>query len=285
MSEAAFKTRTCAPRLISRPSPTWTGSSPVSAPQPGHRPTTQRAVIVGASSGVGRALAEELAAAAVDLVLVATDLRDLESLGQDLRLRFGVHVFSEAVDLSSKDLDWDALFLPWCRELGGCDVLLAPAGCVVACDDGLTGADVLETTLRINFVAVAGLMTACARLFERQGHGTLVAFSSIAAAVPRRRRMAYTASKAALEAYMSGLRHHFGGTSIRVQTYALGYVDSAMSYGQRLLLPAVSPRVVARRVVRHLMRDVGTAYCPRYWWAITRILRALPWPLFRRLQF
>ncbi|MGZ8842797.1 MAG: SDR family NAD(P)-dependent oxidoreductase, partial [Pyrinomonadaceae bacterium] len=74
-------------------------------------------------------------------------------------------------------------------------------------------------------------------------------------------------------------------TPVLVQGYALGYVDTAMAYGKKLLLPAVSAEAVANEVVRNLSRDIGIKYYPGYWWLITRALRLLPWFVYKRLRF
>jgi short-subunit dehydrogenase len=258
-----------------------TAPAPRNAAQIGPR----RAIVVGASSGVGRALAEELASRGADVLLVATDLRDLLALRADLRLRFSVDVHCEAVDLSDGAFDADGAMLRWRGLLAGCDTLLIPAGYVDATDEGPPSARTIDRTMTINYTGPARLLSACATVFEKQGHGTLAAFSSIAAAVPRRKRIAYTAAKAALETHLAGLRHHFAGTNVRVQTYALGYVDTSMSFGQKLLFPVATPEAVARHVVDRLDRDTGLSYVPSFWWGITRILRMLPWSIYRRLKF
>jgi short-subunit dehydrogenase len=243
------------------------------------------AVVVGASSGVGRALAEALAARQTDLVLAATDRRDLEAVASDLALRWGVQAHVWPLDLADPSLDVAGACERWVALLGRVDALLLPVGYVNPEDDRLPTRALLETTVRVNYTGVVALIAELARHFERQGHGRIVAFSSIAAAAPRRRNMVYASAKAGLEAYLQALRHYFAGSRVLVQTYALGYVDTALSYGQRLLLPAVSPRSVAAAVVRNLDRDVGRVYYPTYWGWVTGLLRLLPWAVYKRLRF
>ncbi len=170
-------------------------------------------------------------------------------------------------------------------EPGGSNVLLVPAGCVEETDSALPAEQVIETTVRVNYLNLVKLVTECARWFESCGCGEIVGFSSIAASVPRRRNMAYASAKAGLETYLRSLRHYFSGTKVIVQVFALGYVDTAMSFGQRLLFPRVSPQSVARRVLRTMGSDIGVVFYPRYWRCITALLRLLPWPLYRRLRF
>jgi short-subunit dehydrogenase len=243
------------------------------------------AVVVGASSGVGRALAEALAERHTDLVLSATDPRDLHALASDLALRWGIRAHPQPLDLADPLLDFAEVCKRWVTLLGRVDSLLLPVGYVSRHDDGPPSPGLIETTVRINYTGVIALAAEFARVFEQQGHGRIVAFSSIAAAVPRRRNMVYASAKAGLETYFQALRHYFAGSGVRVQVYALGYVDTAMTYGLRLRLPAVPPRRVALRVIAHLDKDVGRVYYPRYWGLVTRLLRLLPWRVYRRLRF
>jgi decaprenylphospho-beta-D-erythro-pentofuranosid-2-ulose 2-reductase len=243
------------------------------------------AVVVGASAGVGRALAEALASRGTHLVLAATDRRDLEALAGDLALRHGVRAFVQPLDLADPELCYADVCREWERLLGHVNAVLLPVGYVADADDRLPSRELIETTVRVNFTGVLGLIAECARLFERRGRGQVVAFSSIAAAAPRGRNMVYAAAKAGLETYLQALRHYFAGTRVRVQVYALGYVDTALSFGKRLLFPPVAPDRVAARVVRHVRKDVGRVYFPRYWGLVTRLLRLLPWRVYRQLRF
>ena len=63
---------------------------------------------------------------------------------------------------------------------------------------------------------------------EQQRQGNIVLFSSIAAVAPRQRNAVYSAAKAALETYGRAIRHHLADTEVRVQVYALGYVDEPL---------------------------------------------------------
>lgn len=245
----------------------------------------QTIVVIGASSGVGRAIAEELARRGDDLVLVARDGRDLECLARHLALTCGISAYVESLDLDVGEMDSAALVERWIALTGRLDGLVAPAGYIEEAQTALPSEEVIETTVRVNYLNLAKIVTAGARYFEAQNRGVIVGFSSIAAAVPRSRNMIYASAKAGWETYLRSLRHYFASQNVIVQAYALGYVDTAMSFGQRMLLPPASPRAVAVRVVRMLERDIGVVFYPGYWYWITGTLRHLPWSLFRRLRF
>jgi short-subunit dehydrogenase len=243
------------------------------------------AVIVGASSGVGRALASALAARGWKLVLCARDRRDLEAVAADLTLRLNAECHPLPADLSNSDYAGKTFCEKCANQLGVIDALLYVAGAIDDHDDGSTDDETTRKLAEVNYVSAIKTLGAFAKLFEERGRGTLVGFSSIAAAAPRRQNVVYASAKAGLETYLRGLRHRFAGTPVLVQGYALGYVDTAMAYGKKLLLPAVSADAVANEVVRNLNRDIGIRYYPAYWRLITLTLRLMPWFIYKRLRF
>jgi short-subunit dehydrogenase len=241
--------------------------------------------VIGASAGVGRALSEALAAGGYDLVLAARDARDLDVVAADLRVRHGATVTTLPLDLVASDPELDAWFESCAASLPVIDAVLVPAGGAQAGDDHLVDPRTADAVLTTNFVAVMKLANRFLAGFEARGRGTLVLFSSIAAAAPRRRNVAYAAAKSALESYARSMQHAFAGTDILVQVYALGYVDTSQARGQQLRLPATPPARVAEVVVRNLHRPHRFGYVPRYWAPVVAVLRRLPWPVYRRLAF
>jgi NAD(P)-dependent dehydrogenase (short-subunit alcohol dehydrogenase family) len=111
-----------------------------------------------------------------------------------------------------------------------------------------------------------------------------VLFSSIAAAAPRVRNVAYGAAKAVLEHYGRSLQHRLAGGPMRLQVYALGNVDTG---SRRVAAPAPSRRPEPHSPYRRRCPgdDRRFTYLPRYWRVITLGLRHLPWPIYRRPTF
>lgn len=246
----------------------------------------RRAVVVGASSGVGRALAEALVLNGWDLALAASDQRDLDALASDLRLRGGGTVRAIAVDLARSSFDAQAFHDSCLSGLGGLDAAFIVAGHLDAEDVGGLASDAaLIATMSVNYMSAVRLLGAFARGFEKKGRGLLVGFGSVAAGAPRGRNMAYASAKAGLAGYLRSLRHYFAPTRVRVQGYLLGYVDTAMSSGRRLPLPATSAQAVAQKVLADLDRNLGIVYYPGFWRWIVLALRLTPWNVYKRLSF
>jgi decaprenylphospho-beta-D-erythro-pentofuranosid-2-ulose 2-reductase len=243
------------------------------------------AIIVGASSGVGSSLASTMAADGWSLVIASRSVDDLDAIASDLTSRYGVAVTPLVVDLTWGS-DQLAEFVEGAAELlGRLDAVLIPAGAIADSDDGTDDADVTARMVQTNMVGVMIVAGRVIRRMELAGFGTVVVFSSIAAAVPRDRNVAYAAAKAGLESFGRSMRHRLANSDVAIQVYALGYVDTAMSRGQKLRLPPASPDVVARTVVDGLERGSFQRYEPRYWGAIIRVMRSLPWFVYRRLKF
>lgn len=240
-------------------------------------------LIVGGSSGLGRALAEQFAKAGHDLVLVSSDIRDTQALAGDLALRFGVNVVPIVLNLSAPALSFSEIdtALSGMPHLAG---VLLPAGANAAEDiAGRSSAD-FDKLVRVNFISLCGLVNHYIPLLRGLENAVLVGFGSVAAVRGRSSNAAYAASKRALESYFESLRHALCATNIRVQFYVLGYLDTNLAFGVETSLPRAAPERLAQRVLRNLPLDFGSAFYPWFWRPVSLVLRALPWVIFRRLS-
>jgi short-subunit dehydrogenase len=249
------------------------------------RESKKYSVVLGGSSGVGRALVELLAVGGSKVLAVASDIRDLEALQNDIQLRHGARIEVVAADLASVDFEPEAFTKDCIKTLGKITHIFMTVGAISNEDKGVPSAKIVEKLAMINFIRPAQLLGTFSQHFEETGFGNAMIFSSIATAAPRRNNSSYTAAKAGLEMYCRSLQHHFGNSSIYIKVCALGYVDTNMSYGKKLLLPAVSPHAVARFSLHMCLTDKHFAYYPSFWWLITNMLRLIPWYFYKKLTF
>jgi short-subunit dehydrogenase len=220
-------------------------------------------------------------------VIASRDVRDLDPTCSDLELRYGIRCRSLAADIAAPDFDATAFLEGSEQRIGRVDTLLVPAGGAVDTDQS-ANPDVVDAVVGPNFTGPAKLAAAFGRRFGEQGGGSIVLFSSIAAAAPRAKNPVYSAAKSALETYARGLRHALWQQRVGVWVIALGYVDTPQTFGTSLLFPKMSPEAVADHVVSGLLRKPrrsGKRYFPRFWWWVTACLRLLPWFVYRRLRF
>ena len=242
------------------------------------------ALIIGASAGIGRALAGELAAVGFDLFLVARDALDLEAVAGDCRIRHNIWVETFSYDLGASESA--AAVGTWLSQLGARpERVFLVAGASLNADSGIPTEAMLERMLKVNFTGVAQIGILAANEAANWSLRLIAVCSTIAVPVPRGRNLAYATAKAALETLVQGLRHILASQDVIVQIYRLGYIDTSLTFGQKLLFRRASPEVVARRMVRWLDCNFGMRYFPRYWFWIVTVLRLLPWMLYKRLSF
>ena len=241
------------------------------------------AVVVGASAGLGRALSEALAAAGHDLVLVASDARDLAALASDLRIRHGVKVVTVALDLSA-DLSGVGRLGQAAAEQGGADALLLPIGWTAPIDDVNVAPELAEALVRTNFLAVAAVVAELLPQLHQRPRACVVGFGSVAAARGRGSNIVYAASKRALQTYFEGLRHACADGSVSVRFYVLGYLDTSLAFGRRTLLPRADPTRLAARVLREMGGREGVVYHPPAWRLLCAVLPLVPFFVYKRLK-
>ncbi len=241
-------------------------------------------VVIGASSGLGRALAARFARAGDPLVLVSSDRRDLDAHVADFGLNGGAHAVAVALDLADRELSLAALDAAL-DSLPAISALLLAAG--FSSDDDVPGQDSLafENITRINYLSLCRIVEHCLPRLPRAGRAAIIGFGSVAATRGRSRNVAYAAAKRALDSYFESLRHSLAAGGVIAQFYVLGYLDTNLSFGRRTLLPKIAPSRVADIVFRNRERDFGRSYVPWFWRPVCWAVRALPWFVFRKLSF
>lgn len=240
-------------------------------------------IVVGASAGLGRALAARLAADRRALLLAASDGRDLDAIAADLAIRFGVRVRTVAHDAADPAGLAGALVQAVAAD--PVEGLLFPVGLSEDDDDGALPPDRAARLNAVNYLSVEAVCAAFLPRLIAQGSGTLAGFGSVAAARGRGRNVVYAASKRALESHFESLRHALEPRGIRVFFFVLGYMDTALAYGKTVPFPKADPAAVADAVVRAFAGSGGRRHLPGWWAAITFAVRALPWAVYKRMRF
>ena len=137
--------------------------------------------------------------------------------------------------------------------------------------------------MRVNFLDCGSLMLDCVRELRRQGSGTLVVLSSVAAERPRASNAVYGAAKAGLDALAQGLSDSIADSEVRVLVIRPGFVVTRMTAGLERPPMATTPELVAECTVRALGEKSRTVWVPGTLRYVFSGLRHLPRPVFRRL--
>lgn len=239
------------------------------------------AIVVGGSSGLGRALCVALAKRGDDVVIVAGNAADCERLASHLELLHGVKAVPLAVDARNPQT-FAAALVDVAERIGHVTGLFLPIGLAVDDDIHGTAGQRMKDIWAVNYDAVVHAIEAIQPRMEPGGR--IVGFGSIAAARARNRNLQYASAKAALATYFEGLRHALSDGPQTVQFYVVGYVESGQSFGKTQLFPALPADKAAAIVLRDGNRDFGRRYLPRWWAIVATMLRLLPWRVFSRLK-
>ncbi len=241
-------------------------------------------VIVGATSGIGRAIARRLGEEGHDLILAGRDLTALDEIATDIQVRFGVKVATRT--LEALDFETHAEFLAECVQH-----FAGKLGGVVLCHGQMPEQDVAahdfalaRRMLEVNYLSAVSLLGIAADHFESVKSGFIVAISSVAADRGRASNYLYGSSKAALSALLSGLRVRLAKSGVSVVDVRPGFVDTRLTWGRPGMFLIASPDTVARDVYRGIVKNRAVVYTPFFWVVIMGIIRAIPDFLFRRLK-
>lgn len=239
--------------------------------------TSKTAFLTGASSGIGQALAPELAARGYDLVLAARRTDSLEQVKSVIAARFPQRrVEVRALDVTRYDDVQDAIAAS-AAEHGGLDLVIANAGIgsTNAVGHGNFAAD--RAVIETNVLGAMATIDAAAALFLKQNRGQIVVISSVAAFRGLPGAGSYSASKAAIAVFADAVRAELHGTPIRVTTLFPGYIDTPINQDMKSRPFLVSVDKGARIIADLIERGVQTSTVPVYPWNLVgRLLRVLP---------
>jgi decaprenylphospho-beta-D-erythro-pentofuranosid-2-ulose 2-reductase len=135
----------------------------------------------------------------------------------------------------------------------------------------------------VNYVAPVVIGTVLANHMRHQGHGVIVALSSVAGERARRSNYVYGSTKAGLDAFFSGLADSLVGTGVSVLVVRPGFVRSKMTEGLAEAPLATSPEAVADAIVRGIRQGRHTVWVPSAMRWVMSALRHTPRAVFRRL--
>ena len=243
----------------------------------------RRAIVVGASSGLGAALARRLAGQGYLVAAVARREAELAALRDTVAGGRGaicpyVHDVTEYEQVP-------LLFDQITRDLGGLDLIIYVAAVQppVKLHEYDFAKD--EAMVRTNLLgAIAWLNQAAAR-FEAARTGRIVGISSIAGDRGRVGSPIYNASKAGLDTYLEALRNRLSRYGVTVTTIKPGFVDTELLKNAARTFWVVSPDEAAARTLDAVNRGQQVAYVPPRWRLVSLVVRAMPSVIFRRLNF
>lgn len=243
-------------------------------------------MVLGATSGIGSAIARELATRGYPLVLTGRREEEVGRIVADLTVRYRVPVRAETFDALEVEEHGPFLRRAFEKE-GGLEGLVVCFGLLgdqaTATRDFTHAREILD----VNYTGAVSILTHAASLLEERGHGFIVGIGSVAGDRGRQSNYVYGSAKAGLSAFLQGLRNRLHGVSegrIHVLTVKPGIVDTKMTYGLAGGRLAARPEHVARKIVNAMERRRNVVYVPGFWRPIMLLIRAIPEALFKRMK-
>ena len=138
--------------------------------------------------------------------------------------------------------------------------------------------------VRANFDGAVSVLVPVAAAMTKQGHGTIVVFSSVAAERPRRANYAYGSAKAGLDAFANGLADRLVGSGVHLVVVRSGWVATRMTRGLHPAPFATTADVVAAAIVKGIARKRTVVYAPEILRYVMVALRFVPRPIWRRMR-
>lgn len=237
----------------------------------------KRAIVIGATSGIGRAVADRLAAAGYRVG--ATGRR--EALLAELAASDPDAFCCAAADVTDPAASCAALEL-LATELGGMDLCVVSAG-AGELNPGLDFA-LEEPAIRTNVAGWTAAVDWAFRRFERQGGGHLVVITSVGGLRGGAAAPAYNASKAYQINYAEGLRHRAAKARLPIAVTDIrpGFVATAMAKGEGLFWVMPVERV-AEGIVRAIRRRRPVAVVTRRWRLLAWLIKHLPDSIYHKI--
>ena len=244
-----------------------------------------KAVLLGATSGIGRAIARQMAARGDELFLLGIDEQDLERSARDLEVRGAKgRVGTARCDLRDS-ATIEPAFTAAEAALAGFDTVVLTAGLFGSQERLEQDPALNEAMLSANFTGSILFCEAARKRLLARGGGTLCAFSSVAGDRGRKPVVLYGATKAGLSYYLEALDHRYRAAGLRTVCIKPGFVRTSMTEGLKPPPFASEPEEVARLALRAIGRGTPLVYAPPIWRLVMLVIRHLPRFVMRRVGF
>ncbi len=244
-----------------------------------------RALIVGASSGMGAELARRLGREGYSVALVARRKAPLAALRAEIDRSAGEkRALTYVHDVRRYD-QVPALLRRIVADLGGLDVVIYAAG--VNYPPGMTSYNFKQDRemLETNLIGAFAWLDPIAAMFQSAGRGQIVGISSVAGDRGRVGNPGYNTSKAGLTTYLESLRNRLTRRGVNVLTVKPGFVKTDMLQAAQKVMFPITVEKAADDIYRAMRARRQQIYTPWFWTWIMLVVRNIPSILFRRMSF
>ncbi len=258
--------------------------SPIPAPVTPLNPR-RRAILVGASGGIGSALSRQLALDGYIVALVDRNKTALQSLCDQIDQTAGE---TRAVIYEHNVTDYDSvpgLLSRIIADIGGLDLFVYLAGIIYFPNIDEFNFNEDRKVMEVNLLGAMAWMSRVAPLFQNAGSGQIVGISSVAGDRGRVANPANSTSKAGLTTYLESLRNRLTRHGVHVMTVKPGFVKTDMLRGVKKVMFAVEPEHAAGLILKGIRKRRQTVYVSGIWRWIMLVIQHIPSFIFRKLSF
>ncbi|MGV6818728.1 MAG: SDR family oxidoreductase [Thiotrichales bacterium] len=230
-------------------------------------------LIVGAKSDIAKATAREYAKHGYDLYLAARNVVELRDFANDVITRTQRNV--DLLELDILDFKSHQVFYENLEEkpLG----IISAVGYLGDQKKSQTDFSEAKRTIETNYTGVVSLLNIIANDFEKRRSGFMVGISSVAGDRGRKSNYIYGSAKAALTAYLSGLRNRLYESQVHVLTVKPGFVATKMTEGMDLPEKLTAqPEEVARDIFKAQQKGKNVLYTKWMWKHVMLIIKMIP---------
>jgi len=239
-------------------------------------------LIIGAKSDIAVAVAREYASHGYDIYLAGRGVDDLNLIANDLELR-NQGIKAKGVELDILDFDSHKSFyenLP--SKIDGVISAVGYLGDQIKAQNDFNEAKKIIDT---NYTGVVSILNIIANDFIKRKSGFIVGISSVAGDRGRASNYIYGSAKAALSAYLSGLRNRAYKSSVHVMSVLPGFVDTKMTAGMDLPEKLTAkPEAVAKDIYNSQQKKKNIIYTKSIWRVVMGIIKMIPEWQFKKMS-
>ena len=230
----------------------------------------RKAIVIGSSTGIGRALAEVLAENGYEVGLAG---RNTQLMGE-IAARLPTRGYVKAIDVTRTE-EARARLIELADEMGGVELIVVNSGVGDYDPDWDEELGIIE----VNVKGFAAMASRALEYFIQRGAGHLVGITSIAAL--RGLRAAYSGSKAFASIYLEALRFKADGLGVDVTVTDVkpGFVATPMTEGRRDMFWVASADEAARQIYDAIRNKKRHVYVTRRWRLMAWVMKTLPYPV------
>ncbi len=233
--------------------------------------------IIGASSGIGAALAQALAKDGAQIALSARRSEKLEVVKDTLEGEGHIVIPVDVSDLSAIKDGLEAIQKEW----DGIDSVIYMAATYFATQKERENIDNIEKSININLLGAMRTVDVVKPYFDKKGAGQIVITGSIAGYRGLPNGQPYCATKAALNNYAESLKIELEPHNIDVRLICPGFVETDLTAKNKFDMPMIiKPEEAAEYIVKGLKRDNFEIHFPKQFTLFMKLVDVLPRALY-----